>query len=263
MPTFFAYLQGGLHLHFTVAVDFTRSNKEPHDPASLHHMDQMGSNMYTQAISAVGNVIAPYSPDNRFVALGFGASLPPQNQVSHKFSMSAHADPHVSGVQGILQAYQKCLSSVQLSGPTHFTPIISHVMQLCRNRQQIGQNLQDYDVLLILTDGIVNDMSSTIDAIIEASSLPMSIIIVGIGNKEDWGKMHLLDGDNEDLVSSDGRRKGERDIVQFVEYSKFAHRTPDRLAAKLLEELPGNVVDFFFDRNVRPNPPQMPIQPQY
>jgi len=33
------------------------------------------------------------------------------------------------GVQGILGAYQMCLSQVQLYGPTNFAPIIYHVAQ--------------------------------------------------------------------------------------------------------------------------------------
>ena len=33
------------------------------------------------------------------------------------------------GVQGILSAYQMCLSQVQLYGPTNFAPIIYHVAQ--------------------------------------------------------------------------------------------------------------------------------------
>jgi len=34
-----------------------------------------------------------------------------------------------AGVQGILSAYQMCLSHVVLYGPTNFAPIIYHVAQ--------------------------------------------------------------------------------------------------------------------------------------
>jgi len=36
---------------------------------------------------------------------------------------------YVVGIQGILSAYQMCLSQVQLYGPTNFAPIIYHVAQ--------------------------------------------------------------------------------------------------------------------------------------
>ena len=41
--------------------------------------------------------------------------------------------------------------------------------------------LQNYYVLLILTDGVISDFYETKEAIVNASHLPMSIIIVGVG----------------------------------------------------------------------------------
>lgn len=41
-----------------------------------------------------------------------------------------------------------------------------------------------YYVLLVLTDGKLNDYEDTVDLIIKASSLPLSILFVGIGDGE-------------------------------------------------------------------------------
>jgi hypothetical protein len=38
-----------------------------------------------------------------------------------------------------------------------------------------------YNILLILTDGEIHDMQATKDIIVDASELPLSIIIIGIG----------------------------------------------------------------------------------
>ena len=53
-----------------------------------------------------------------------------------------------------------------------------------------------YHILLILTDGEIHDMDATINEIAEISSqnLPVSIIIVGVGD-EDFANMVKLDGD--------------------------------------------------------------------
>lgn len=80
-------------------------------------------------------------------------------------------------------------------------------------------NSQNYYVLLILTDGEITDTANTIRAIIHASSLPMSIIIVGVGGA-DFGKMDILDSDDGLLADSGGNR-AKRDIVQFVPYRQF------------------------------------------
>ena len=53
---------------------------------------------------------------------------------------------------------------------------------------------QQYFVLLMLTDGAISDMRETIKAIIHASRLPMSIIIVGVGGA-DFSAMNELDAD--------------------------------------------------------------------
>ncbi len=54
------------------------------------------------------------------------------------------------------------------------------------------QDGRNYFVLLILTDGIITDLDLTVAAIVRASALPMSIIIVGVGNEDFSGtKIHL------------------------------------------------------------------------
>ena len=57
-------------------------------------------------------------------------------------------------------------------------------------------------------------MEATIATIVQASHLPLSIIIVGVGNT-DFDSMRQLDGDHDILTTATGQRAG-RDIVQFV-----------------------------------------------
>ena len=59
----------------------------------------------------------------------------------------------------------------------------------------MSMSLQQYFVLLMLTDGVISDMNETKKAIIHASRLPMSIIIVGVG-KADFSNMDILDSDD-------------------------------------------------------------------
>jgi hypothetical protein len=62
-------------------------------------------------------------------------------------------------------------------------------------------------------------MDATKNLIVQNSKLPISIIIVGIGNS-DFANMVALDGDSG-LFDSKGN-KCPRDIVQFVPFNKFA-----------------------------------------
>jgi hypothetical protein len=97
-----------------------------------------------------------------------------------------------------------------------------------------------YFILLILTDGIINDMQETKDAIVQLSSLPCSIIIVGVGNAS-FNDMKLLDGDDGVLKDSKGKAR-ERDIVQFVEFKKSVAQ--GNLAEETLKEVPRQFMEY-------------------
>ena len=58
----------------------------------------------------------------------------------------------------------------------------------------LARVLQQYFVLLLLTDGVLSDMGDTKAALVQASKLPMSVIIVGVG-QADFSDMHELDAD--------------------------------------------------------------------
>ena len=70
-------------------------------------------------------------------------------------------------------------------------------------------------------------MDPTINLLVENCNLPLSIIIVGVGNAE-FTNMVRLDGDNG-LYNSKGQ-KAMRDIVQFVPFRKFK-TDPHQLAS--------------------------------
>lgn len=250
MPSFMAYIQGGLQLKFIVAVDFTASNKQVSDPNSLHYMGNPDSpSVYAQALHAVGTVVSSYLQDGCITALGFGARLPGQERASFDFSLSGQSDPRVFGVDSLLAVYAQATQNVKLSGPTLFTPLIRNSIADCQ-QDPISQNNQNFTVLLIITDGIITDLKETIEAIIDASyESPISIVIVGVGSA-DFSAMKKLDSDEKKLTSLDGRRVAKHDIVQFLRFD--TSMSLEALAAEVLHEVPQLVVEFMLDAGIRP-----------
>jgi len=104
-----------------------------------------------------------------------------------------------------------------------------------------------------VTDGAITDMQQTLAAIVDASHLPMSLIIVGVG-PADFSKMDSLDSDQGLLRDSRGQTAA-RDIVQFVPFRDFPAQQPDRLAAAVLAEVPRQVTGFFKAHGIAPPPP--------
>jgi hypothetical protein len=254
--TFLDYVLGGCEISLVIGIDFTKSNGLPSDPESLHFMSNEKPNEYIQAITAVGEILQYYDSDKRIPVFGFGAKLPPKfESVSHCFALNDNIfDPEVYGIESVLQVYRQALTKVVLHGPTVFSQIIKTV-SLYAAAKEVSQERQNYCILLILTDGIINDMEATKEEIIAASKLPVSIIVVGVG-KEDFNLMKDLDSDEAMLHSNKhGGSDAVRDIVQFVPFSKYKDRLHD-LAREVLYEVPKQLLTFFESKQIRPNPSQ-------
>lgn len=135
---------------------------------------------------------------NQVPTYGFGAYLKFPNLskgTSHCFPCSGDYDrPAGFGVDGIFDLYAHCLKNVSLDGPTYFAPLIKNVVE--QTKQDYKNNPDAYTVLLILTDGCIHDMAQTKDWIVEGSYLPLSIIIIGIGDA-DFSNMEVLDSDDQ------------------------------------------------------------------
>ncbi|XP_020274484.1 protein BONZAI 3 [Asparagus officinalis] len=246
--SFLDYISSGFELNFMVAVDFTASNGNPQSPQSLHYIDPRGClNSYQQAISGVGEVIQFYDSDKLFPAWGFGGKLN-DGSVSHCFNLNGSLDRcEVVGVEGIMAAYSTALHTVSLHGPTLFGPVINRAANIAS--ESLNHNQNKYFILLIITDGVINDFRETKDALVRASSLPLSILIVGVGGA-DFKEMQILDADNGQRLESSSGQIAVRDIVQFVPMRELWGEIS--ITQALLEELPAQFLSYMKLRNIKP-----------
>ena len=113
----------------TVAIDFTASNgNQRDDEHSLHSLRNPKQNQYLRALRSVGNILQYYDDDKKIPAYGFGANIIPTLPAFHKFAMNGdYFEPECDGIKGVEMAYNKCLQTVNLYGPTNFAPIINAV----------------------------------------------------------------------------------------------------------------------------------------
>ena len=249
IPKFVDYLGGGCEINLAVAIDFTGSNGDPRVPGTLHYMHADGQlNDYEKAITAVGSVVARYDSDQKFPVWGFGAKY--GGVIQHCFQIGKSAE--LDGVGGIIEGYRQTFrTGLVMSGPTVFAEVISRAAALAKSAQERAQKFgkQVYTILLILTDGAVTDIEQTKHAIRCASDAPLSIVIVGIGS-DDFSNMQFLD----DFQQSEGG--STRDIVQFVEFSRYKDNKR-RLTQETLDEIPDQLVGYFYGRGIMPSPPAM------
>lgn len=251
--SFLDYVMGGCEIGVHIAIDFTLSNGQPSTPGSLHYLHPSTMrNQYTDAIYSICNILQNYDHDQMFPVYGFGGRI--AGKLSHCFALNGNIfQPECSKTEGVLKAYYDAVNKVELYGGTHFSSVLNYVNGHAElQAKEMSQFNQKYTICLIITDGIINDLEQTIDKVVIGSDLPLSIIIVGVG-EADFSQMVALDGDVTPLFSRRLNRYVSRDIVQFVPFREV-HNDPVLLAKKVLEEVPKQVTDYFQLRGMRPNP---------
>jgi E3 ubiquitin-protein ligase RGLG len=189
------------------AVDLTGSNKDTgqktFNGSCLHAIEDHRPNPYQQIIKFACKTLEPFDEDRLIPAYGFG-----DFQTKHRsvFNLNPYGQP-CQGFSQVLHAYNAVVPHVHLSGPTSFAPSIRHAMEIVK---QTGT----YHILFIITDGEVNDTGETEKAIVEASTYPLSIVIVGVGD----GPFDLMDKYDDELPER------ECDNLQFVNYQKVLQK---------------------------------------
>jgi hypothetical protein len=190
-----------------LGIDYTKSNeyngRRTFGGKSLHELKGLqGPNPYERAIDILGRTLAPFDDDHLIPAYGFGDITTKDVGV---FQFFPDARP-CRGLEEALARYREITPSVQLSGPTSFAPVIYEAIRLVRETRS-------YHILIIVADGQVTSERETINAIVEASNYPLSIVVVGVGDGP-WETMQEFD---------DGLPSRKFDNFQFVEFNKAMH----------------------------------------
>lgn len=199
-----------------VGIDFTKSNEwtgsRSFHRRSLHHIGD-GLNPYEQAISIIGKTLAAFDEDNLIPCYGFGDASTHDQDV---FSFYPD-DRFCNGFEEVLSRYREIVPHLRLAGPTSFAPIIEMAMTI------VEQSGGQYHVLVIIADGQVTrsvdtgrgrlspQEQKTVEAIVEASKFPLSIILVGVGDGP-WDMMREFD---DNIPSRDF------DNFQFVNFTEI------------------------------------------
>lgn len=150
-------------------------------------------NLYESALESIGYILVSYDSDKLVPLYGFGGvpKFPEYTKpyMDECFPLNGNPkDPAVKGTDGVLKTYRNSLNFIELSGPTYLNKVLSSAKERAIALESKGV----YQVLLVLTDGQIEDMNDVIPLIVDCLAVPLSIIIVGIGD-ENFTNMRLLD----------------------------------------------------------------------
>ena len=217
-----------------IGIDFTASNewqgRKSFGGRSLHHIvidpktNRISKwNPYQRVIRAIGEGLQDLDEDNLIPVYGFGDERTKDHSV---FSLIENSP--CKSVDEALTRYTRTVGSVALSGPTSFAPIIKKAIEIVKETKK-------YHILLIIADGRVENQQDldTREAIVDASSYPLSIVLVGVGDGP-WEVMREYD----DKLPQ--RRFDNFQFVEFVEKksSRFSRDVDSEFAVQALMEIP-------------------------
>jgi len=172
-----------------IGIDFSMANLTMNDASfCLHSLKPGVPNDYIEALKGLYESFTCFS--NFKLAYGFGARTMERPDGSldacDLFSMSGDIqDPFVDDLDEILACYQGTLKTVRLALPVNYTAIIQFVCDLAESDfQRIEDSTQctNYYVLVLLMAGVIDDLQSALNQILRAKNIPVSIIIVKVGN---------------------------------------------------------------------------------
>ncbi|XP_010247209.1 PREDICTED: E3 ubiquitin-protein ligase RGLG1-like [Nelumbo nucifera] len=196
-----------LHPNFIIGIDFTKSNEWKgtisFGASSLHRIGN-STNPYQEAIQMVSTTIGEFHEEENIPCFGFGDVT-----TGDKHIFSFYPDQRQCvGFDEVQMRYREIALYLQPAEPTSFAPIIEMAMKV------VEESGGRYHVLLIFTDGQVPQQSTqkeTMDAIVAASTYPLFIILIGVGDGP-WDMMKEFAKKDQDQALHN---------IQFVSFTEI------------------------------------------
>jgi Copine len=222
----------------TVAIDFTSSNGDPRIPGTLHDKNPKTWNDYEETIVAIGNALAPYTGEGLLETAVWGFGCKFDGTLKNLFQCGTEAK--VSGVYGILQAYQSVFQlDLTMSEPTCFHLVLQQAAAKAHKSQQNG--ILRYGVLLVITDGLCQDIREPKRLLQNYRTVPLSVIFVGLGR----GDMAAM----KDLVAPCSAVS--RPNATFVDFRQH-QQDPGSLGRSALQAVSSQLVGYMQQHNINP-----------
>ncbi|XP_061177290.1 copine-3-like [Saccostrea echinata] len=252
----FDFIRGGLQIQPVVAIDFTASNGAIEDDLSLHSLSNARENQYMDAMDTLGAMICQYNIEQQIALFGFGANWKNKQEVSHCFPLCE--DVFVKGIKNAISQYEGALPLLHFSGPTQLAPMLEKAASLAES-QNMSQNKQIYTVLMVITDGVINDIKRTLRKLIAISHLPLSVIFIGVG-PADFSLMEQFHVDRDTPLQN--RKTGEvavRTNTYFIAFHKENISTGGNavLAKEAMAALSTQIIQYMKKNNLTPNKPKL------
>ena len=230
----FDYISAGISFDSYIGIDFSDKILNTFD---------IENNQFMRAIRGFRETLFDFV--RIFEVYGYAAKLKNENNKPY-FNLSQNEDPKLKGYTNIKDAYQKCLNQIEYNENT-----LSPLLKLIKTKIYEKYNFAKYNIFFLLISNCPKneDIQNCIDDFIENSFLPLSIVIIGIGSKDNEFK-NIQNLYNKDIDSKKGIKK-QRDYIYFISM-KECNMDDNILKNKCLKEIRRQMVEYYKLVNTKP-----------
>ena len=239
------YLEKEFHLTTSLFIDFSEIDK-----ANTHH-EVNNEIVFEKLMQNFIDVLVSYNEDDFFHIYGFGFELKDKN-VNYDPNMypinKKVGAPSVKRNE-IKKFYTEFLSSIDFGNKkTNLDLIIKNINTTIKEGIE-NYGISEYNVLLLFANNDIIDEKEFFNDLIISSALPISIVVIGLGNGP-YTKLEDLENNFLNLKNDDGN-KPQRKCLKFVSFKKNS-KNFQRTVQKALIDIPNEMVEYLSINNIIP-----------
>ena len=230
--TFFDYLKAGIKFNSFIIIDFTEKN--------LHTYD-LENNQFLQVIVGFRETLVEYVKS--FKVYGYGASLKDNFDNDKKyFNLSMQENPELVGFTRIKEKYFDCLDKINYEKKGYLSKVFDNIKKEILDKY--SPDIYNIIFLLIHNKPSKDDIQNSIDFMIEKTNLPLSIVVILIGDKSDDEIKEIRNiFSNKHKMSSNSIERTRNNISFFT--MKSCNFNNEILKNKCLREIPEQALNYY------------------
>ena len=230
--TFFDYLKAGIKFNSFIIIDFTEKN--------LHTYD-LENNQFLQVIVGFRETLVEYVKS--FKVYGYGASLKDNFDNDKKyFNLSMQENPELVGFTRIKEKYFDCLDKINYEKKGYLSKVFDNIKKEILDKY--SPDIYNIIFLLIHNKPSKDDIQNSIDFMIEKTNLPLSIVVILIGDKSDDEIKEIRTiFSNKHKMSSNSIERTRNNISFFT--MKSCNFNNEILKNKCLREIPEQALNYY------------------
>ena len=233
---FFDYLKAGIQFDSYIIIDFTQGQE---------HISDLRDNQFIQVIEGFRETLCEYV--KCFKVFGYGAKLKNNenindNKSQHFFNLGMEEKAENSRFTTIVKKYKECLEKIKFDKKGYLSPVFDKIKKDILN----AYSPEIYNIVFILLHNkpCEDDIQKCIDMQIETAYLPVSYVIILIGNKTDDEIKEIKHIFSNKKKYSSKSIERTRNNLSFFTMKKYNYNV-EILKNKCLREIPEQIIDFY------------------